>query len=109
MLEFQKITKKESLELLEKNNSFLIQSIFKDESYVFDLVKNRYNDIEEYCKKTRSIEKRYCIKKQSNAMQFSNGSWLYFNDFQKAYKYNNWIILSSSSEYGSNCMVYRIC
>lgn len=46
-------------------------------------------------------------KIQSNAIQFDNGSWLYFNDISKCYCHNN-IIISIKERYDNWDECYKI-
>lgn len=109
---FEKITKKEFIETLStEKNVFLGSFISLNDERKEKILKTALNY-------SRTIETsdpayvRYCKHKQSNAIQFSNGSWLYFNgDLKNAlfYKHNN-IILSYKERVDrfSNDIVYDI-
>ncbi len=97
---FETITKKEFIEKLAIKNSVLLGSFLnlKQEKAV-KIMNTAYN----YSRNIESIDPAYirkCVRKQSNALQFSNGSWLYFNDIKnsKLLKHGN-IILSYKERY----------
>ena len=69
-----------------------------------DIIINNYENINNDINNDKNIIFRKCIKKQSNAMQFDNSSWLYFNSFNECFLYNDWLILTSED----NTMIYKI-
>lgn len=55
---------------------------------------------------TSNMNLRSIKKSQTNAIMFSNGSWLYFNDIKKCYKHNN-VILTYHERYDSFNEVFK--
>lgn len=93
---FEKITKKEFLKLLEAKKNVLLYSNFNmSEEASVNVMNWLYNyDVE----KIDVQSARFCVKKQSNAIKFNTGSWLYFNNIKKCYQHNN-IIVSFEERY----------
>lgn len=97
---FETITKKEFIETLATKNSVLLGSFLNlNEEMTVKIMNTTYN----YSRNIESIDPtciRKCIRKQSNAIQFSNGSWLYFNDIKgsKLVKHND-ILVSYKERY----------
>ena len=105
MLEYQKITKKAAFQLLENHENLLICSIWKNENYCKDLLLKQYKNLKNQINDLEKPEYRSIIKKQSNAVQFNNGSWLYYNDFKKAYLLDNNFMILSKEE---NSIIYYL-
>lgn len=105
MLEYQKITKKAAFQLLENHKNLLIGSIWKNENYCLNLLFEKHENIKNQINDLKNHEYRKIIKKQSNAVQFNDGSWLYYNDFKKAYLLDNNFMILSKEE---NSMVYYL-
>lgn len=87
---FEVITKKEFLETLEKGYNKQLYCNFNmdaESEILTKIMQSAYNFNEDI--KIENL--RSCIKKQTNALQFLGGSWLYFNSLKgsKFYKHNN--------------------
>lgn len=95
MEEWERITKKEFINELSNRESALLGSWMnlKEDS---QMVTQVINALFEFDKKPTRIRKPY--RKQSNAMQFDNGNWLYFNEISKCYRHNN-VIISIKERY----------
>lgn len=97
---FETTTKKEFIETLATKNSVLLGSFLNlNDERAVKIMNTAYN----YSRSIETIDPTYvrkCTRKQSNALQFSNGSWLYFNDIKgsKLVKHNN-ILLSYKERY----------
>lgn len=104
MKDFKKITKKESITILESKSNLLLASIWKNLDQTKDNIINNYEDINNDINNDKNANFRKCIRKQSNALQFNNFSWLYFNSFNESFLYNDWLILTSEN----NTMIYKI-
>ena len=97
---FETITKKEFIETLATKNSVLLGSFFNlNDERTVKIMNTAYN----YSRGIKTIDPVYirnCTRKQSNALQFSNGSWLYFNDIKgsKLVKHDN-ILVSYKERY----------
>lgn len=97
---FTQITKKEFIETLSEKRNVLLGSFMSlDETRATKIMNTAYN----YPRKITEVDQSYvrkCIKKQSNALQFSNKSWLYFTDLKnsKLLKHTN-VIVSYKERY----------
>lgn len=101
---FENITKKQFIETLSKGNNILLYSNMNMLEKGFTKIMNALYDLEEV--KSEYYEVRKCVKKQSNAIKFSNGSWLYFNEVHSCYKHNN-IIITINERYDTFDEVYK--
>lgn len=89
MEQWKKITKKEFINELSNRENVLLGSWLnvKEDSQIATKIVNA---LFEFDKKPTVTRKLY--RKQSNALQFDSGSWLYFNDISKCYRHNNVLI-----------------
>ena len=91
----QKITKKSAIELLESKQNLLIGNFRKPLKEVESLIIEGYDRIHEYfINNEKNVFYRKCIYKQSNALQFNDKSYLYFNGF-KCYAFKEWLIFTN--------------
>lgn len=98
---YEPITKKEFIETLKNGENELLYSHMN----LLDASCTKMMDLiyrGEWTIKEGRTPKRI----QSNAIQFSDGSWLYFDSIRKCYKHNN-VILSYGEEYDSFDEVYK--
>lgn len=95
---FEIITKKEFIETLATKNSVLLGSFLNlNDERAVKIMNTAYN----YSRDIKNTDPAYirnCIRKQYNALQFSNGSWLYFNDIAKSKLVKHGDILISYKE-----------
>ena len=97
---FETITKREFIETLANKNNVLLGSFLNlDDERAVKIMNTAYN----YSRNIETLDPAYvrkCTRKQSNALQFSNGSWLYFNDIAKSklVKHDN-ILVSYKERY----------
>ena len=106
-----KISKKQFKENLEKNTTSLNRFYNKK-----DLASNitALKDFDFSC--LQFNDKRVVEKKQTNAIKFSNGSWLYLDSKnQTCYSFNNYLIMIDcyEDEYNKNdfyttILIYKI-
>lgn len=97
---FEVITKKEFIETLATKNSVLLGSFLNlNDERAVKIMNTAYN-YSRNIENTHPAYIRNCTRKQSNALQFSNGSWLYFNDIKgsKLVKHDN-ILVSYKERY----------
>lgn len=94
------ITKKEFIETLATKKNILLGSFLNLGEVRRDKIMKTALS---YSRKLEESDKNYvrtCVRKQSNALQFSNGSWFYFNDIKGATcMMHNDIILSYVERY----------
>lgn len=106
MEKWEKITKKEFINELSNRENALLGSWMnlKEDSQIATKIVNA---LFEFDKKPTRIKKPY--RKQSNAIQFDNGSWLYFNSISKCYRHNN-IIITIKERYDNwnKCFIINI-
>ena len=80
----EKITKKSFIETISENATYFCGSVFRKTDEIIKTAMNTCNSFDGFQKRNVKI-------KQSNAVQFSNGSWLYFDQEGKKeyFKYVN--------------------
>lgn len=86
---WKRITKKEFIQELSNRENALLGSWMnlKEDSQIATKILNVLFEFDGQARGTKKV-----YRKQSNAIQFDNGSWLYFNDIAKCYQHNNVII-----------------
>lgn len=90
---FEKITKKEFINILKNSeNNRLCSFVNLSQDKSTEVMQKLFNGNFEV------KDGRTCKKAQSNALMFSDGSWLYFNDLKDCYKHNN-VILTLDEHY----------
>lgn len=100
---FEKITKKEFINELCNNESVRLCSFVNmDEALSIKVMQSLYNTTEV----SQKSEVRTVTRKQTNAIKFNDGSWLYFNDIKKCLKHNN-VILSFNERYDKFDKIYK--
>lgn len=94
------ITKKEFIDLLAERKSILLGSFWDLREERKTKIINTAVNYKRTIARSDSDYIRTCIKRQSNALQFSNHSWLYFNTLKGSicFKHNN-VILSIKKRY----------
>lgn len=92
-----KIAKTKFKDLLIKNNNVLIGAINNLSKEQFNKLIDKLENLEEV--KYREEDVRKCIKVNSNSLQFSNGSWLYYNIPSNCYTFNNNIAMMVEKGY----------
>lgn len=92
------ITKKSFIDKLTTKKSKFI-NLISTHTYNSDMLKNIENSLDKInIDMLDNVQTRFCIKKQSNAIQFNNKSWLYFDVQGKKeyYQHNNYYIFINS-------------
>lgn len=95
------ISQKKFMELLETKRSILLASKFYHTPAEVECIKKA---IKKFVKEAdfKSVkvngEVRTCEKKQTKALQFSNGSWIYYRPFSECYM----------EEFNDNTIIYRV-
>ena len=82
-----KIPKTKFKALLANNESVLIDRIWNLSKERFDMLINNIENLEEVKYLEENVRK--CAKVNSNSLQFSNGSMLYFDNPSKCYTFSN--------------------
>lgn len=82
-----KITKVKFKDLLINNNNVLIGAANNLSKEKFDKLIDDLENMEDIKYSDENVRK--CVKVNSNALEFSNGSWVYFNNPSKCYTFNN--------------------
>ena len=92
-----KIAKTKFKELLINNSNVLIASVNNLPKEKFDRLIDKIENLD----KIEYIEEnvRKCKNVYSNSLQFSNGSWLYFNNPSKCYTFNNGLAIMVEKTY----------
>ena len=96
----ERITKKAFIDLLKNNKSVFIGAINNKHEDLHEFIENAVKTIE-----IRESDERRTIKKiQTNAVQFSNDSWLYFDgEGEKTYhKIGNFIYQHTKIDYSKD-------
>ena len=107
----EKITQKLFKELLAENKNILYKRINTQEENKNDLI-NKFALLNEEI--AEDSKYRTCKHKQSNALMFSDNSWLHFDNqtiSKEYYKHNNFIMVIETygDNYGNqNCIIALI-
>ena len=93
----QKIAKTKFKRLLIDNNNVLMGAFNNLSKEKFDELINNLQNLEEVKYLDENV--RRCIKVNSNSLEFSNNSMLYFDKPSKCYTFNNGLVIMVDKTY----------
>ena len=93
----QKIAKTKFKRLLIDNNNVLIGAFNNQSKEQFDMLIEKIESLDKIEYLDENV--RRCIKVNSNSLEFSNNSMLYFDKPSKCYTFNNGLVIMVDKTY----------